>query len=76
MLFVGEHTRTIYVPKVAMNTGMGKFAIVKKSCLACKAVVDGDRALCRNCIPKTKNIYIERKLELINYEKTYNDLWV
>ncbi|TNV85757.1 hypothetical protein FGO68_gene3112 [Halteria grandinella] len=79
VLFVGEHTRTIYVPKVAMNTGLGKFAIVKKSCLSCKSVVTGpnpDAALCLSCSPKTKQIFIERKLEHMLYEKSYNDLWV
>ena len=39
VLFVGEHTRNIYVPKIT-NQGLGKFTIVKKSCLACKRVVD------------------------------------
>ena len=53
VLFVGEHTRTIYVPKV-MNTGLGRYAVVKKSCLACKRVVDRGEALCVQCKPKEK----------------------
>jgi hypothetical protein len=51
-----------------MNTGMAKFAVVKKTCLSCKMVVD-EGALCKNCKPKTKQIYIERKMDLVRYEK-------
>ena len=75
MLFVGEHTRTIYVPKV-MNTGLGRYAVVKKSCLACKRVVERGEALCLQCKPKEKQIYVERRLEQSRYEKNYADLWV
>jgi len=75
-LFSGEHTRSIYVPKVA-NTGLAKFAVVKKTCLGCKNVLPSqDMALCSNCEGKKKRIYIERKQELNMYEKNYADLWV
>lgn len=30
-LFIGEHTRSIYVPKLAGNQGLGKFAVVKQT---------------------------------------------
>ena len=75
VLFVGEHTRTIYVPKV-MNTGLGRYAVVKKSCLSCKRVVEHGEALCSSCKPKEKQIYVERRLEQSRYEKNYADLWV
>ena len=29
-LFVGEHTRNVTVPKIQANTGLGRFAVVKK----------------------------------------------
>lgn len=74
-MFVGEHTRTIYVPKV-MNTGLGRYAVVKKSCLSCKRVVERGEALCAQCKPKEKQIYVERRLEQSRYEKNYADLWV
>lgn len=41
---------------------MAKFAVVKKTCLSCKSVVDSG-ALCKACRPKTKQIYVERKLD-------------
>eukprot|EP00347_Sterkiella_histriomuscorum_P024228 403331866 len=74
VLLTGEHTRSIHVPKVT-NTGLGRFTIVKKSCLRCKSVVESG-ALCKDCMPEMKKIYIERKLEQITFEKNYNDLWI
>ncbi|CDW90396.1 dna polymerase delta catalytic subunit-like [Stylonychia lemnae] len=79
LLFQGEHTRAIYIPKVGNTmTGLGKFAVVKKQCLGCKNVMgnNDDDCVCKNCQPKKKQIYIERKQELNLYEKTYADLWV
>ena len=74
VLFTGEHTRSISMPKV-QGTGLAKYTIVKKSCLSCKAVVEKG-ALCYACQPKLKQVYIERKLDQIIFEKSYNDLWV
>ena len=74
-LFIGEHTRSIYVPKLT-NTGLGKFAVVKQTCLACKRVVsDNTSAICISCKPKMKTIYIERSIESARFEKNYSDLW-
>ena len=38
-LFSGEHCRSIYVPKVSQTTGLGKFAVVRKTCLGCKNIL-------------------------------------
>ena len=62
MLFVGEHTRNIYVHKMATTSGLGKFAVVKKTCLGCKNVLAKETdVLCDKCQTKKKQIYIERK---------------
>lgn len=77
MLFQGEHTRSVYIPKMATSSGLGKFAVVKKTCLGCKNVLaTGELVICEKCKPKKKMIYIERKQELCLYEKNYSDLWV
>ena len=77
-LFSGEHTRTIYQPKVASMAGLGRFAVVKESCMSCKNVLPPkcEDVICDNCQPKKKQIYIERRLELNMAEKEYGDLWV
>jgi DNA polymerase delta subunit 1 len=76
-LFQGEHTRNIFVPKMATTSGLGKFAVVKKTCLGCKNVLANDKeVLCERCQTKKKQIYIERKQEMSIYEKNYADLWV
>ena len=66
-LFNGDHTRSIYHPKVASSGGgLGKFAIVKATCMGCKKVLhptlDKDDVICQACQPKKKQIFIERKL--------------
>ena len=75
ILLTGEHMRSIYMPKVAATSGLGRFVSVKTTCLACKLVIK-EGVLCRNCAPKTKQFYIERRLELNRLEKNYADLWV
>lgn len=79
LLFTGDHTRNIYVPKVAGNlTGLGKFAVAQRQCLGCKSKLDNSEqdCVCKNCKPKKKHIYIERRQEQTLYEKAYADLWV
>jgi DNA polymerase delta subunit 1 len=70
--------RNVYQPKVNITRGLGMFAKVKASCMACKNVLppNCDDAICNACQPKKKGIYIERKLELNKAEKIYGDLWV
>lgn len=49
-LFHGEHTRNIFVPKMATTSGLGKFAVVKKTCLGCKNVLANNTdVLCERC---------------------------
>jgi len=59
------------------SSGLGKFTVVKKTCLGCKNVLaDSTEVLCERCKPKKKAVYIERKQEMSVYEKNYADLWV
>ncbi len=76
-LFSGDHTRNRVQAKMSASTGLGKFAVVQKTCLGCKNILKNkDLVICDNCQPKTKQIYIERKIELNLSEKQYADLWV
>ena len=66
-LFSGEHTRTLYQPKLAANAGgLGRFAVIKETCMGCKNVLDKNckDVVCDKCQEKKKHIYIDRKLEL------------
>ena len=37
VLFGGDHTRTLYQPKVAQSVGgLGRFTVVKETCMSCK----------------------------------------
>ncbi len=57
--------------------GLARFAVVKATCLGCKNVLKGnEQVLCESCIPRQKQVYIERKQELNLFEKNYADLWV
>ena len=62
---------------MAATSGLGKFTVVKKTCLGCKNVLaHQDEVICDKCQLKKKQIYIERKQEMSIYEKNYADLWV
>ena len=62
LLFTGEHTRNVFVPKMAVTSALGKFAVVKKTCLGCKNVLSNEsEVLCERCQTRKKAIYIERK---------------
>ena len=54
-LFTGKHMQNIFVPKMATTSGLGKFAVVKKTCLGCKNVLpDESEVLCERCQTKKK----------------------
>ena len=45
--------------------------------MGCNCKVVNDEALCDSCLTKKgKKIYLERKIENMRYQKSYNDLWV
>lgn len=75
MLFEGDHVRTSYQPKInsVNSSALAKYTVVKEICLSCRKVlnpaVDRGDVICKDCQPKKKDIYIERKLELNHVEK-------
>jgi len=46
--------------------------------MSCKGVLpkNHEDIVCKTCLPKKRDIYIERKIELNQAEKIYGDLWV
>jgi len=73
-IFSGEHTKYRSVAKVG-KTVMGGFFTAKPTCLNCRTAVDKG-AICPNCQDKKRAIFVERMLELNEYERKYADLWV
>ncbi len=54
---------------------MAKFTVVKKTCLNCKTGIKSG-AVCKNCVHKLKDIYLERRMELNYYERIYNGRYI
>ena len=76
-LYEGEHTKIQYVPKLNnKSTGLGKFAVVKTTCLGCKVPInDSDGALCKHCQGKALDIYCMKVVELNLFQKSFWELW-
>ena len=73
ILFQGEHIRKkTYINRKSF---FSNFLIEKKTCFNCKSIINSG-VVCKNCKDKLKIIYIENKMELINYQRMYCDLWV
>ena len=69
----GSHIQ--YAPtKLSVNNPFAKFVTKKLTCINCKEGIDKG-ALCKKCLTKCNEIYIERQLEVNWYERLYNDLW-
>lgn len=60
-LFIGEHTKNRYIPKINKNNMMGKFIKVYSTCINCPA--KSDKALCERCETKSLEIFIAKQLE-------------
>jgi DNA polymerase delta subunit 1 len=74
-LIAGDHTRTIQIaaPKTG---GLMKFAVKKKTCLGCKAVLKNqDAAVCEHCMPRMNSIYLKHLRHFNNTEARYSQLW-
>ncbi len=70
--------KNVYKPKVTKKQmgGFANFVKVKQQCFGCPTAVSKGEALCPNCKPKERQIYIERQIELNRTQKIYSDLWV
>jgi hypothetical protein len=53
------------------NSAMAKFIVTKLTCLNCKTAINSG-AVCKNCKHKTRELFLERKLEVNYYERLYN----
>ena len=80
-LLKGDHTRKIFVPTPTARKGsLMMFASKKATCMGCKAVVDvksggGGGNLCRYCLPREGDIYLEKLATLREAELRYAGLW-
>lgn len=69
-LFVGEHTKVRYIPKIQKsNTMLAKFIKVQTCCLVCRKTLQNNQALCDSCQPKTIDVYTQKLLELNMYQR-------
>ena len=74
IVLAGDHTKKRFVAKISKDA-MGGFFTSKLSCLGCKTTIEKG-AICENCIDKKRTLFVERMVELNEYEKKYSDLWV
>ena len=53
---------------------MGKFAIVKNTCLGCKVTLP-EGAVCANCENKRVSIYTQKLIEINELQESFSELW-
>ncbi|KZS94329.1 hypothetical protein SISNIDRAFT_453212 [Sistotremastrum niveocremeum HHB9708] len=78
-LLVGDHTRTITIATPSVG-GLMKFAVKTATCLSCKtplkaknSVANG--ALCNNCRPRMKELYMKQVAQTSQTQVNYSRLW-
>jgi len=76
-LLQGEHTRKLYIPTPSARKGsLMMFAVKSATCIGCKASVDANKGfLCKHCLPKEAEIYLEKLEKLREAELRYAELW-
>uniref|UniRef100_A0A7S4JRR7 DNA polymerase n=1 Tax=Odontella aurita TaxID=265563 RepID=A0A7S4JRR7_9STRA len=76
-LLQGDHTRKIFIPTPTARKGsLMMFAAKKATCLGCKASIDPKQGhLCKYCVPREGNIYLEKLAVLREAELRYARLW-
>lgn len=76
-LLNGEHTRKIYKPTPSARKGsLMMFAVKNATCIGCKASVDSKKGfLCKHCLPREAEIYMDKLAVLRKAELKYADLW-
>lgn len=74
-LISGDHTRVVQIS--APTTGiMSKFTIKKETCYGCKALLQKDELLlCKHCIPRASELYLQAVLRDNELEEKYSKLW-
>lgn len=76
-LLKGDHTRKIFIPTPTARKGsLMMFAKKKASCVGCKVAMDGGVGnLCKHCVPKEAEIYLDKLSNLREAELRYATLW-
>lgn len=76
-LLQGDHTRKIFLPTPTARKGsLAMFAVKKATCLGCKVPIDSIKGyLCKHCMPREAEIYIEKVAVLREAELRFADLW-
>lgn len=76
-LLKGDHTRKIFIPTPTARKGsLMMFAQKKTSCVGCKVAIDpGIGNLCKHCVPKEAEIYLDKLSNLREAELRYSKLW-
>ncbi|EED91181.1 DNA polymerase, partial [Thalassiosira pseudonana CCMP1335] len=76
-LLQGDHTRKIFIPTPTAKKGsLMMFAHKKATCMGCKASINENEGnLCKYCLPKEVQIYLEKLAVLKEAELRYAHLW-
>lgn len=76
-LLQGEHTRKIFIPTPSARKGsLMMFAVKTATCIGCKAPVDSSKGyLCKHCMPRQAEIYLEKLFVLREKEMKFAKLW-
>ncbi|KAL7485072.1 hypothetical protein ACHAW6_012798 [Cyclotella cf. meneghiniana] len=76
-LLQGEHTRKIFIPTPTAKKGsLMMFAHKKATCMGCKAGMNENEGnLCKYCLPKESQLYLEKLAVLKEAELRYAHLW-
>lgn len=73
----GDHTRKIFIPTPTAKKGsLMMFAHKKATCMGCKAGMNENEGnLCKHCLPKEAQLYLEKLAVLKEAELRYAHLW-
>mmetsp|Transcript_3469 Transcript_3469/g.7649 ORF Transcript_3469/g.7649 Transcript_3469/m.7649 type:complete len:1149 (-) Transcript_3469:95-3541(-) len=76
-LLKGDHTRKIFIPTPTAKKGsLMMFAHKKATCMGCKVSISANEGnLCKYCLPKEAQIYLEKLAALKEAELRYAHLW-
>ncbi|KAL7515214.1 hypothetical protein ACHAXN_012622 [Cyclotella atomus] len=76
-LLQGDHTRKIFIPTPTAKKGsLMMFAHKKATCMGCKAGMNENEGnLCKHCLPKESQLYLEKLAVLKEAELRYAHLW-
>lgn len=76
-LLQGDHTRKIFIPTPAARKGsLMMFAVKTAKCIGCNAILESNNGhLCKHCLPREAEIYMEKLAKLREAEERFADLW-